>query len=187
VTGPEIPYAAPRSNIELKARAATLDPLREIARRLATAPPETQHQIDTYFCCRQGRLKLREINGRRAELIWYERPDQQQPKPSRYGLVAIEDPAGLKQALAATVGIRVTVEKRREIYLHDNVRIHLDQVRDLGSFLEFEAVLGPRVDQRQGVEQVARLMEQFSIREEDLCTGSYAEMREPGYHPGQRR
>jgi len=34
------------------------------------------------------------------------------------------------------------VSKRREIYLWHNVRIHLDAVTGLGSFVEFEAVLG---------------------------------------------
>jgi predicted adenylyl cyclase CyaB len=180
VIPPGCPEQEPRANVELKARVASLDPLRETARRLATEPAQTQQQIDTYFYCRQGRLKLREINGSAAQLVWYQRPDQQQPKPSRYGLVDVADPAGLKQALATTLGIRVIVEKQREIYLHHNVRIHLDEVCDLGTFLEFEAVLGPEIDVRQGTEQIARLMDEFQITQDDLCTGSYADLLEAG-------
>jgi adenylate cyclase class IV len=44
--------------------------------------------------------------------------------------------------------------QRREIYLYHNVRIHLDEVEDLGTFLEFEAVLGPNVDDALGRAQV---------------------------------
>lgn len=168
----------PRSNIELKARVADLDRLREIAQRLATEPLETQHQVDTYFQCRRGRLKLREINDQRAELIWYERADQKQPKTSHYGLMVVDNPPVLKQALAATVGIRVIVEKQREIYLYHNVRIHLDCVVDLGTYLEFESVLGGDIDARTGTAQVNFLIDEFDIRDEDLCTGSYAEMLE---------
>ena len=168
----------PRSNIELKARVADLDRLREIAQRLATQPLETQHQVDTYFHCRRGRLKLREINDRRAELIWYERADQKQPKPSHYGLVPVDDPTALKQALAGTVGIRVIVEKQREIYLYQNVRIHLDRVVDLGTYLEFESVLDDDIDARTATAQLDFLIGEFGIAEDALCTGSYAEMLE---------
>jgi predicted adenylyl cyclase CyaB len=159
---------------------ADLDRPRQVARRLATEPPETQHQVDTYFHCRNGRLKLREIIGQRAELIWYERPDRKQAKSSRYGIVPVEDAEALKQALSASLGVRTVVEKQREIYLHKNVRIHLDRVVDLGTFIEFEAVLGADVDEETGYGQVEFLQRQFEIRDEDLLTGSYAEMREAG-------
>jgi predicted adenylyl cyclase CyaB len=139
---------------------------------------ETQHQVDTYFQCRRGRLKLREINDQRAELIWYERANQKQPTASHYGLVPVDDPMALKQALAATVGIRVIVEKQREIYLHHNVRIHLDRVVDLGTYLEFESVLSDDIDAKSGTAQVNFLIGEFGIAEDDLCTGSYAEMLE---------
>jgi len=166
---------APRNNIELKARLPSLDKAREIASRLATDRLEDQHQIDTYFHCKQGRLKLREINRERAELIWYERPDQSEPKASNYCLVPMDDPAAAKQSLVAALGVRQVVEKHREIYLYDNVRIHLDRVVNLGEFLEFEAVLGPDVGAEEGNAQVKYLREQFGIASSDLLTGSYAD------------
>ncbi len=163
-------------NIELKARLASLDNARGVAQALATQQLEDQHQVDTYFSCRHGRLKLREITGLRNELIWYERPDQQHAKASRYHVVPIEDAAGLKQALTLASGIRCIVEKYREIYLVDNVRIHLDRVVDLGEFLEFEAVLGPDVDADRGHAQVAFLRDRFQIADADLLTGSYSDL-----------
>ena len=165
-----------RQNIELKACLASLDDARAVAQRLATERLEDQHQVDTYFHCRSGRLKLREITGQRNELVWYERPDQQQSKACRYQLVRIDDAAGLKQALTSAWGIRCIVEKYREIYLYQNVRIHLDRVVDLGEFLEFEAVLGPDVDTETGHAQVAFLRDQFQIADADLLTGSYADL-----------
>jgi predicted adenylyl cyclase CyaB len=167
---------APRTNIELKARLASLETAREVASRLATERLEDQLQIDTYFHCKQGRLKLREIDRERAELIWYERPDQSEPKASNYCLVPVDDPAAAKQALVAALGVRQVVEKHREIYLYHNVRIHLDRVVNLGEFLEFEAVLGPDVSADEGNAQVAYLREQFGIASSDLATGSYADL-----------
>lgn len=167
---------APRNNIELKARLASLDEAREIAIRLATDRLEDQHQIDTYFHCKQGRLKLREINRERAELIWYERPDHAEPKASNYCVVPMDDPVAAKQSLVAALGVRQVVEKHREIYLYHNVRIHLDRVTNLGEFLEFEAVLGPDVTAEEGDAQVKYLREQFAIAAGDLLTGSYSDL-----------
>jgi adenylate cyclase, class 2 len=163
-------------NIELKARLRDPTTARQIAESIATKRLGTQHQIDTYFACRHGRLKLREINGLSAELVWYTRKDQQGPKASDYRLVPVTNPEALKAALTAALGTRVVVDKRREIFLVENVRIHLDEVAGLGQFLEFEAVLGPTVDDAAGRAQLDRLMEQFGIRSDDLLSGSYSDM-----------
>ena len=163
-------------NIELKARLADLDAAREIAESLATERLGVQHQIDTYFDCRNGRLKLRQIDNLRSELVWYARADQQGPKPSDYQVVPVSNPETLKIALAAALGVRVVVDKRREIYLVDNVRIHLDEVAGLGTFMEFEAVLGPGADDAAGYTQLARLQDEFGITAADLLPGSYSDM-----------
>lgn len=167
-------------NIELKARLANLDAARRVAESVASGRLGLQQQVDTYFHCRDGRLKLREIDGLSAQLVWYARPDQQGPKASDYVLVPIADPETLKAALAAALGIRVVVRKRREIFLADNVRIHLDEVQELGRFLEFEAVLSPQVDDARGRAQLDELVALFSIDKSDLQSGSYADLIEAG-------
>jgi len=168
-------------NIELKARLGDLPAARRIAEAIATDRLGVEHQVDTYFHTPTGRLKLREIDGEAARLVAYLRPDDAGPKGSDYVLVPIPDPAGLKRGLAATLGIRAVVDKRREIFLVDNVRIHLDQVDGLGTFLEFEAVLGPTpqgadIDDDAGRAQLADLRRRFDLRDADLITGSYGEM-----------
>ncbi|MBX3414881.1 MAG: class IV adenylate cyclase [Pirellulales bacterium] len=166
----------PRRNIELKARLRDLAAARATAEKLATEFVGVQWQIDTYFVCAQGRLKLREIDDRMAQLVAYERSDERTSKASDYYLVAVPQPALLKQALTAALGVRGVVRKRREIFLVENVRIHLDEVDGLGTFLEFEAVLGPHVDDRKGAQQVAELREAFGLRTEDLLACSYSDM-----------
>lgn len=163
-------------NVELKARLADLESARRIATRIATRRVGVQHQVDTYFHCRHGRLKLRQINGLSAQLISYARPDQEAPKTSDYLLVPIANPETLKAALTAALGIRVVVDKQREVFLVDNVRIHLDEVRGLGQFLEFEAVLGPGIDVSMGQDQLVYLAEKFAITPPDLVAGSYADL-----------
>lgn len=175
--------AAPSSNIELKARIPSLDDAREVARAVADQRLPDQHQIDTYFHCQSGRLKLREIVGERAELIAYDRPDQKAAKTSQYYLVPIDSPDCLKQALSMTLGLRGVVVKQREIYLHKNVRIHLDHVDELGTFLEFEAVLGSGDDEAKSAELVGELRERFSIEDSDLIDRSYGDMLERTANP----
>ncbi len=163
-------------NIELKARLADLAAARQIAERLATKRLGKQQQVDTYFHCPSGRLKLREIDGLSAQLVWYSRPDKRGPKASDYRLVPVSNPKTLRAALQAALGVRGVVEKQREIFLCHNVRIHLDEVARLGQFLEFEAVLSSGVDDRAGRTQLDELMEKFAIQPADLLSGSYGEM-----------
>src|SRR5487761_1178730 len=162
-------------NIEIKARLRSLDDARGICRGLA-AWHATEHQIDTYFVCRQGRLKLRERGEGPAQLVWYARPDGAEPRASDYQLVPVEDAAALKQALTAALGVRVVVEKRREIYLHQNVRIHLDRVARLGDFVEFEAVLAAGDDEPAAAALVERLAAALGVEAGDRVAGSYSDL-----------
>jgi len=163
-------------NLELKARLGNLDAARTVAQAVATSRLSPQHQIDTYFHCRHGRLKLRQIDGLSAQLVSYARADEPGPKVSDYVLAPVSNPESLKAALTATLGVRCVVEKHREIFLHQNVRIHLDEVKGLGSFLEFEAVLGPGVDDARGQSQLDYLAREFSLTRGDLLSGSYSDM-----------
>jgi adenylate cyclase class 2 len=163
-------------NIELKARLLDLDAARQIAQDLATRQVGVQHQIDTYFHCRNGRLKLRQIDGLSAQLVWYARPDEPGPKASDYALVPVSNPETLKAALAAGLGVRCVVDNRREIFLWRNVRIHLDQVTGLGCFLEFEAVLGQGVDEAAGRRQLDELAADFAPVMGEGISRSYGDM-----------
>jgi predicted adenylyl cyclase CyaB len=167
-----------RLNVELKAWVHDLQLARAVARQLTTRPLEKLGQRDTYFHCPTGRFKLREMDQQPGQLIWYQRASEQQARSSHYMLVDVSDPEGMRNLLAATLGIRAVVEKQREVYFYDNVRIHLDQVRSLGTFLEFEAVLEHPDQLPEGHEQLAFLRGQFSIAEKDLLEGSYGEMVE---------
>jgi predicted adenylyl cyclase CyaB len=85
--------------------------------------------------------------------------------------------------LEAALGALVVVEKSREVFLYHNVRIHLDEVAALGSFIEFEAVVGGATHDAAAHKQVAWLVEQFEITAADLISESYSDMllsRDPG-------
>jgi predicted adenylyl cyclase CyaB len=170
-----LPPGKPRRNIELKAKLESLSAAREVARRLTGAAPEVELQTDTYFAAAIGRLKLRERKALPAQLVWYARPDGRESKPSDYLLAPVADAVLLKQALTAAYGVLVVVAKRREIYLHENVRIHLDQVSGLGDFLEFEAVLSPGDQDDAGHAMLSALSRRFAIGPRHLVAESYSD------------
>jgi predicted adenylyl cyclase CyaB len=163
-------------NIELKARLHDLPAARRVAERVATQRLGVEEQTDTYFHCTAGRLKLRQISGQPAQLVWYVRPSDPRPKASDYHLVHVPQPETMIVALRAAMGIVNVVRKRREIYLWHNVRIHLDDVEGLGQFLEFEAALSPEIDEAAGRAQLETLIAQFNIQPKDLLAGSYTDM-----------
>lgn len=137
----------PRRNLERKARCADLATAAAALHELGARREGVQEQTDTFFFARAGRLKLRVIEGQPAVLIWYDRPDTTAVRSSAYHLVPVADAGLLRAALAAALGVRGEVRKRRDVWHWHNVRIHLDVVAGLGTFVEFEAVLAGEPDE----------------------------------------
>lgn len=162
-------------NIELKARLRSPDDARRVCQELAMWHA-VEHQVDTYFVCRHGRLKLRQRDGQPAQLVRYARADGVDPRPSDYDLVPVEQPDSLKRALVAALGVLVVVEKDREVFLYRNVRIHIDRVAGLGNFVEFEAVLADGDDEPAAAALVQRLAEKLGLAESDRIAGSYSDL-----------
>lgn len=133
-------------NIELKVRHPDLARVRTAAAALGARYTWTRTQRDTYYAVRSARLKVREMPDR-AELIWYQRPDGTSPRPSHYTLQPLRDAAAARALLAALYPPAGVVEKVRELWLWRNVRVHLDTVQGLGTFVELEGVVGPDVDE----------------------------------------
>jgi len=163
-------------NVEIKAKCSDASFIRNYLLSNKAEFKGVDEQTDTYFNVQHGRLKLREgiIEN---NLIFYERANQAGPKNSHFHLVKVEDAAGLKTVLTKSLGIKVIVKKRREIYYIRNVKFHVDEVPGLGSFVEIEAgnVLAD-LTQQQLQEQCNFYLKEFGINEEDLIKVSYSDM-----------
>ncbi len=166
----------PRRNIELKARYADLARGRAIAERIGATSRGILVQTDTYFKVAAGRLKLREIEGAGSELIWYHRANDTSARSSDYTLYSISDPVTFKAMLSGALGTWCVVRKRRDLYLWKNVRIHLDEVDGLGTFIEFEAVLSETETEHDAYDRLAYLKDQFGIRGADCIADSYSDL-----------
>jgi adenylate cyclase class IV len=165
-------------NIEIKARVGDLENLKQLAEQVSDSAPELLIQEDTFFRVEKGRLKLRVLGPDRAELIYYERADSLAPRPSDYRIFRTSDPECLKTLLSIGLGVRGVVRKRRWLYLAGTTRIHLDQVENLGTFVEIEVVLGAGQTMAEGTAIARRLMERLGIREADLVEKAYIDLLE---------
>jgi homotetrameric cytidine deaminase len=164
-----------RVNLELKAR----DPNPEVTAarclNLGAISAGTLDQRDTYFATRHGRLKLR-TDPSSSELIAYRRPDELEPTESTYVLAPVSEPDSLAEALDATLGTVVVVSKRRQLFLWEGVRIHLDEVEGLGSFVEFEAVIPEAGDVATAQNKLAHLRTSLEIADDALVSVGYADL-----------
>jgi homotetrameric cytidine deaminase len=174
------PLDASMRNVELKARDP--DPARTLERALALGAELIREirQHDTYFSGARGRLKLREQDTDGPplfdELIEYSRADSTDARTSTYRRVPVADAAPLREALHAAYGADVTVTKRRQLLLWEGVRIHLDDVDGLGTFLELEALADPGSDLGAEHEKVERLRAELEIEDRHLIARSYADL-----------
>lgn len=165
-------------NVEIKARLTDIAAATRIARTLADHGPEVIAQEDVFFPCETGRLKLRILSPDRAELIYYQRPDQEGPKTSTYQITPTTDPAGLRAALTAAYGERAVVRKSRTLFLVGRTRVHLDRVDRLGDFLELEVVLAEDDSLADGETEARALMAQLGIDSTDLVSAAYVDLLE---------
>ncbi len=166
----------PYLNVEIKAICTKPEFVRSYLSSCNAEFRGTDHQTDTYFNVRNGRLKLREGNIE-TNLIYYQRTDQEGPKESNFNLVAVSDANGLREVLTQSNGIKVIVRKKREIYYIENVKFHIDEVPGLGSFVEIEAgnILAEKT-REQLLEQCNFYMKELGIVERDLIHHSYSDM-----------
>jgi adenylate cyclase class IV len=160
----------------------------------ALGPSSVISQRDTYFAVPTGRLKLREIDAgsvRMAELIGYSRPDVAGARWSQYYRAEFrpDQIAPLAAMMERTIGVRVVVQKVREVVVYRRTRIHLDQVAHLGHFVELETVTGDDETGMDAEAELTEVTELLGIGDLPAVGGSYSDLLEsaaakarPGTH-----
>ena len=184
-------YHCVMRNIEIKlCRPENLyqETLARLLRRANATFIWERHQRDTFWQTQNGWLKLREVIGdadssrttnasrTNSELIGYRRStENSDARPSDYYIVEIGDPESLMAALDSTLGQIGVVEKQRELWLWRQTRIHVDQVVDLGSFVELETVLG-EIDETTGRQQMRECRRLLQLEAAERLARPYLEL-----------
>jgi len=161
-------------NYEFKARIKDEQRVRDALKTLNARSIGTDHQVDTYFRVSAGRLKVREGRIENA-LIFYRRSNARRARQSAVEMMLLPRRNSLRAILARALATLAVVDKRREIYFVKNVKIHLDRVRQLGKFLEVEAI--SRTGDVKKIRSQARHFQQlFGVTAKDIVAESYSDL-----------
>ncbi len=161
-------------NFEFKAHLYDEAHVRATLKRLRARFLGTDRQVDTYFRVPSGRLKIRE--GRlENSLIYYRRTNSARARRSTVEMMLLPRRNSVRAILSAALGVLAVVDKRREIYFVGNVKIHLDRVRGLGTFLEVEAMTRSG-DIKKVRAQAVKFQKHFAISPGDIVPQSYSDL-----------
>src|SRR5260370_14622205 len=163
-------------NIEIKAHVESIEALAAEAAASADEGPIEIIQDDTFFRCDSGRLKLRAFSSKEGELIFYRRANQRGPKESFYLRSPTSASDTLRESLSQACGQVGRVQKHRTLFLVGRTRVHLDNVKGLGHFLELEVVLNEGEPAEAGIREAQSLMTRLGIESLQLVEGGYIDL-----------
>lgn len=155
-------------NLELKQKVQSLEKIRNLLKMIGAEYKGLLNQRDVYFNVSGSLLKLRVMDNC-SELIKYNRVESGEDRWSDYSILTIYDEKA-EDFFSSIFSVEAVVGKKRELWLYDNTRIHLDDVNDLGSFIELETlVLAGKDDALKRFSEIIRLLE-LNIKDQILMS-----------------
>ena len=169
-------------NYEYKAELRDPSLARAICKQINAPLTVRLRQTDTYFNIARGRLKKREAvaidravgSPEPVEYIFYERPTRVSPKISDFHLYSHAEV--LERFGQSPLPVWLIVEKNRELYMWNSVRLHIDEVIGLGWYFEFEILVSG--DEPEGLieKQAEELRATFAPVLGEPIAGSYSDL-----------
>lgn len=162
-------------NLEIKVKVENLE---EIKNLLSFALYQGMlKQKDTYFLLGETKLKLREEKIG-SEIILYVRKTKEGVRESNYYRVTIIKSLVpvIKNILSFILGIKVIVDKKRELYIYKNTRIHLDEVVGFGRFVELETVCKNSLEENKYIEEFNEVKNKLFLDKYESIGGSYSDL-----------
>lgn len=159
-------------NLEIKVKLSNHKNVKEILEKNKITFEGLLLQKDIYYKVDEGLLKLRIENGKQT-LIFYDRNEKSKKRWSDYHLLEIENTDANKY-LKRFLNVLTIVNKKRELYLYKNTRIHLDYVKGLGCFLELETqVINGLIDAEK---RFKFMMDLLKLRNKKEIRASYKDL-----------
>ncbi|NUQ67344.1 MAG: class IV adenylate cyclase [Phycisphaerales bacterium] len=146
-------------NVEFKAELRDMTIALAVCRAIKATHIAALEQTDTYYQVTNGRLKKRETVGEPVEYVYYERANRSHPKLSHFTLY--DEEQALARFGTQPLPVWLVVRKQRDLWMHGSVRIHLDKVEGLGTFIEFEALVSKDNHVARCHESIAELRRAF--------------------------
>lgn len=165
-------------NLEVKARCDDLDARAQRLLAMGASDHGSTREVDTYFRAASGLLKLREVAGESGRLIRYHRENRAESRFSEYEVVPVaeEHTARLHAVLEDVLGTHVQVMKRRRLLVYRHTRVHLDEVEELGRFIELETVMLGDLPEDEAWMEHMELRRALGVDEASAVAEGYAEL-----------
>jgi adenylate cyclase class 2 len=169
--------------VEVKARVDDPKLLERSVIGLGATPIGIETQTDTYFNAfdrdfgkTDEALRIRVQDG--ISFLTYKGPKLDKISKTRKELeVKIIDPKNMGQILTSLGFLPVmTVTKKRKNFRIGDFFIALDEVRDLGNFIEIEISMNDAKNSDEKVQSIFKFMEKLGISRESTIRKSYLEM-----------
>ncbi len=145
-------------NLELKVKLDSFKEVKKLLKKIKAEHTATFKQKDVYYATRAGLLKLRIENGSES-IITYKRDEKSKDRFSDYCVIYFADGNGEK-FFGSVLKTEAVVEKKRLLYMYDNTRVHLDEVKGLGTFLELETlVVKGKSDAKKRFDYIVKALE----------------------------
>jgi len=163
-------------NIEVKMEIRNFRAIENILKDVGAVSAGKMRQKDTYYHNSNGRLKIREIDHQICEIIFYKRPNKKGSKISDYSIETVPNNQckNIKRIYRKNYGEKVVVDKERKLWFIDNTRIHLDRVKDLGTFLELETVVKDKMTEAK--KEFNLVFDTLKLTTNNKIKGSYCDI-----------
>lgn len=159
-------------NLEIKVELKSHKEIKNILKKNKIQLSETLIQKDVYYKIDSGILKLRIENGTQT-LIYYNRNEKSIKRWSDYHLLEIKN-ADANKYFKKFLKVIITVNKKRELFLYKNTRIHLDYVKNLGYFLELETRVVNGL--KDAEKRFNHLLDLLNLRDKKELRSSYRDL-----------
>lgn len=165
--------------IEVKVR-ADHQQVKKLLADMGADPIGVQHHRDTYFNAphrdfanTDEALRIRWVNGRSVMTYKGKKLDTVSKTREEF---ETEVAGGNARSILLALGFYESgfVKKTREVFKYENMTICLDNVGDLGEFIEVEIIAESDIETHK--KQIFSFLKKFGIGEEDSIRTSYLEM-----------
>jgi predicted adenylyl cyclase CyaB len=165
------------ANIEIKSVCPDFDLMRIRLSRIGARKVDTIVQRDVYYDVGENmRKKMRVITDGHTELITYKRPNEKDARQSSYHVHRVISPVICHLHHKLRYGVKVVVDKKRELWMWKTVRIHLDYITSLGKFLELESMVKEGTSEEEARRLCDEMVEALKLGSENYLAESYSDL-----------
>jgi adenylate cyclase class IV len=111
-----------------------------------------------------------------ALLISSLRQERAGTRTCEYLVYPVSEPIILRALLSSALGVLVVVEKTRRFYRYGHTRIHLDEVKDLGSFVKLETVIDEKITPGEASAEHSALISLLELDRLPVVPYSYSDL-----------